>query len=141
VPQDKDQQNEIGGAARAAGVGDHRGDHRRPNPEAPQAPLIFATARLPRTCSPAIRSEWRSACPAFLATALLRVSALSGSRTNDLHRPRTTPTLAELLTEENVEAVAALDLYSQYDEDLAERDRRQRLILAWMQGEPTGRLQ
>ena len=60
---------------------------------------------------------------------------------NDLHRPRTTPTLAELLTEENVEAVAALDLYSQYDEDLAERDRRQRLILAWMQGEPTGRLQ
>ena len=43
---------------------------------------------------------------------------------NDLHRPRTTPTLAELLTEENVEAVATLDLYSQYDEDLAERDRR-----------------
>jgi len=33
---------------------------------------------------------------------------------NDLHRPRTTPTLAELLTEENVEAVAALNLYSQY---------------------------
>ena len=28
---------------------------------------------------------------------------------NDLHRPRTTPTLAELLTEENVEAVAALN--------------------------------
>jgi hypothetical protein len=33
---------------------------------------------------------------------------------NNLHRPRTTPTLAELLTEENVEAVAALNLYSQY---------------------------
>ena len=28
---------------------------------------------------------------------------------NDLRRPRTTPTLAELLTEENVEAVAALN--------------------------------
>ena len=60
---------------------------------------------------------------------------------NDLHRPRTTPTLAELLTEENVVAVATLDLYSQYDEDLAERDRRQRLILAWQQARPTGRLQ
>ena len=60
---------------------------------------------------------------------------------NNLHRPRTTPTLAELLTEENVEAVATLDLYSQYDEDLAERDRRQRLILAWQQARPTGRLQ
>ena len=60
---------------------------------------------------------------------------------NDLHRPRTTPTLAEPLTEENVEAVATLDLYSQYDEDLAERDRRQRLILAWRQARPTGRLQ
>ena len=60
---------------------------------------------------------------------------------NDLHRPRTTPTLAELLTEENLEAVATLDLYSQYDEDLAERDRRQRLILAWQRARPTGRLQ
>ena len=60
---------------------------------------------------------------------------------NNLHRPRTTPTLAELLTEENVEAVATLDLYSQYDENLAERDRRQRLILAWRQARPTGRLQ
>ena len=60
---------------------------------------------------------------------------------NDLHRPRTTPTLAELLTEENVEAVATLDLYSQYDEDLAERDRRQRLILAWQQARPTDTLQ
>ena len=37
--------------------------------------------------------------------------------------------------------VTALDLYSQYDEDLAERDRRQRLILAWQQARPTGRLQ
>jgi hypothetical protein len=59
---------------------------------------------------------------------------------NNLHRPRTSPTLAELLSEENVEAVAALDLHSQYDEDLAERDRRQRLILAWQQARPTGRL-
>jgi hypothetical protein len=43
-------------------------------------------------------------------------------------------TLAAQLTEENVEAVAALDLHSQYDEDIAERDRRQRRILAWQQG-------
>jgi hypothetical protein len=42
---------------------------------------------------------------------------------------------------ENVEAVTALDLHTQYDEDLAERDRRQRLILAWQQATPTGRLQ
>src|SRR6476619_6332534 len=71
-------------------VGDYCGDHRPPNPEAPQAPLIFATARLPRTCSPAIRPEWRSACPAFLATTLLRVSALSGSTTTSTAhgRPR-----------------------------------------------------
>ena len=47
----------------------------------------------------------------------------------NLHRPRTPLKLAELLSAENVEAVAALNLYSQYDEDLAERDRRQRLIL------------
>ena len=60
---------------------------------------------------------------------------------NNLHRPGTTPTLAELLTEENVEAAAALNLYSQYDEDLTERDRRQRLILAWQQARPTSRLQ
>jgi hypothetical protein len=45
------------------------------------------------------------------------------------------------LSAENVEAVAALDLYSEYDEGLAVRDRRQRLILAWMQGKPAGRLQ
>ena len=60
---------------------------------------------------------------------------------NDLYHPRTPLTLAELLTEENVEAVAALNLYSQYDEDITERDRRQRLILAWQQARPTGRLQ
>ena len=60
---------------------------------------------------------------------------------NDLHHPSTIRTLAELLTEENVKAVAALDLYSQYDEDIAERDRRRRLILAWQQARPTGRLQ
>ena len=60
---------------------------------------------------------------------------------NDLHRPRTPLKLGELLSVENVEAVAALDLYSQYDEDIAERDRRQRLILAWQQARPTGRLQ
>jgi hypothetical protein len=60
----------------------------------------------------------------------------------NLHRPRGAPLkLAELLSAENVEAVTALDLYSQYDEDLAERDRRQRLILAWQQARPTGRLQ
>ena len=60
---------------------------------------------------------------------------------NDLHHRGTIRTLAELLTEENVEAVAALDLYSQYDADLAERDRRRQLILAWMQAKPAGRLQ
>ena len=59
----------------------------------------------------------------------------------NLHRPRTPLKLAELLSAENVEAVTALNLYSQYDEDLAERDRRQRLILAWQQARPTGRLQ
>ena len=31
-----------------------------PNPEAPQAPLIFATACLPRTYSSALQPEWRS---------------------------------------------------------------------------------
>jgi hypothetical protein len=41
-------------------VGDYCGDHRPPNPEAPQAPLIFATACLPRTYSSALQPEWRS---------------------------------------------------------------------------------
>jgi hypothetical protein len=54
---------------------------------------------------------------------------------DNLHHPRTPLKLTELLSAENVEAVA-LDLYSQYDEDLAERDRRQRLILAWQQPRP-----
>ena len=75
--------------------------------------------------------------PRDRAIARLRAKWLD----NNLYRPRSSPTLAELLTEENVEAVAALNLYSQYDEDLAERDRRQRLILAWQQARPTGRLQ
>ncbi len=57
-----------------------------------------------------------------------------------LHRRRATLPLATVLSAENVEAVAALDLYSQYDEDLAARDRRQRLILAWQQKRPTGAL-
>jgi hypothetical protein len=48
---------------------------------------------------------------------------------------------AAVLSAENVEAVATLDLYSQYDQDLAERERRQRLILAWLQDRPTGTLQ
>ena len=60
---------------------------------------------------------------------------------NTLSRQRTIATLAAQLTEENVEAVTTLDLYSQYNEDIAERDRRQRLILAWEQARPTGRLQ
>jgi hypothetical protein len=54
---------------------------------------------------------------------------------------RTIRTLAAQLSEENVEAVAALDLYSEYDDGLMERDRRQRLIPAWMQDKPNGRLQ
>jgi hypothetical protein len=58
-----------------------------------------------------------------------------------LHCQRTIRTLATQLSEENVEAVAALDLYSEYDEGLVERDRRQRLILAWMQDKPNGKLQ
>jgi hypothetical protein len=58
-----------------------------------------------------------------------------------LRRPCATLPLSALLSAENVEAVAALDLYSQYDEDLAERERRQRLILAWLQDRPTGTLQ
>jgi hypothetical protein len=48
---------------------------------------------------------------------------------------------AALLSAENVEEVATLDIYSQHDEDLAERERRQRLILAWLQDRPTGTLQ
>lgn len=41
----------------------------------------------------------------------------------------------------DLEAVAALDLYPEYDEGLVERHRRQRLILAWMQDKRTGTLQ
>jgi hypothetical protein len=58
-----------------------------------------------------------------------------------LRRPRAKLPLAALLSTENVEAVATLDLYSQYDEDIAERERRQRLLLAWLQDRPTGTLQ
>jgi hypothetical protein len=43
------------------------------------------------------------------------------------------------LAKENLDSVAALDLYEEYDEGLAERDRGQRLILAWTQNTPTGR--
>jgi hypothetical protein len=35
---------------------------------------------------------------------------------------------------------AALDIYPEYDESLVERDGRQRLMLAWMQDKPPGRL-
>jgi glutathione S-transferase len=49
--------------------------------------------------------------------------------------------LAASLQTENLETVAALDLYSEYDEGLVERDRRQRLILAWIQDKPNGWLQ
>jgi hypothetical protein len=58
-----------------------------------------------------------------------------------LRRPDATVPLAAALETENLETVAALDLYSEYDEDLLERDRRQRLILAWMQEKPNGRMQ
>src|ERR1700722_4269626 len=37
--------------------------------------------------------------------------------------------------------VATFDLYSQYDEDLAERERSLTPILAWLQDRPTGTLQ
>jgi hypothetical protein len=70
------------------------------------------------------------------------VARLSAKWLDDTpHCQRTIRAFAAQLTEENVEAVAALDLYSQYDEDTAERDRRRRLILAWQQATPTGRLQ
>jgi hypothetical protein len=58
-----------------------------------------------------------------------------------LRRLDATPPLAKWLETENLETVAALDLYSEYDEGLVERDRRQRMILAWMQDKPNGRLQ
>ena len=45
-----------------------------PHPH-PATPLIFANHRLPRTCSPDLQSEWRSACPAFLAIVPLLASA------------------------------------------------------------------
>jgi hypothetical protein len=51
---------------------------------------------------------------------------------HSLRCPNSTPQLAKWLAKENLEAVATLDLYQEYDEGLAERDRRQRLILAWM---------
>jgi hypothetical protein len=56
-----------------------------------------------------------------------------------LHNSHAMP-LARWLERENVEAVESLDLYQEYDKSSAERHRRQRLILAWMQDEPTGRL-
>jgi hypothetical protein len=58
-----------------------------------------------------------------------------------LRRPRAKLPLAAVLSAENVEAVSTLDLYSQYDEDLAERERRQSLILAWLQDRLTGTIQ
>ena len=58
-----------------------------------------------------------------------------------LRRPRAKLPLAAVLSAENVEAVATLDLYSQCDEDLAERERCRRLILAWLHERPTGTLQ
>lgn len=54
--------------------------------------------------------------------------------------PKTTMPLATWLKAENLETLAALDLYPEYDDGLVERDRRQRLILAWPQDRPTGRL-
>jgi hypothetical protein len=55
-----------------------------------------------------------------------------------LRRPDATVSLAASL---ETETVAALDLYSKYDEGLVKRDRRQRMILAWMQDKPNGKLQ
>ena len=51
------------------------------------------------------------------------------ARSRQLPPPQRTIRTARL-TEENVEAVAALDLHSQYDEDIAERDRCQRAAYA-----------
>ena len=56
-------------------------------------------------------------------------------------RPDATVSLAASLETENLETVAALDLYSEYDEGLVKRNRRQRMILAWMQDKPNGKLQ
>jgi hypothetical protein len=46
-----------------------------------------------------------------------------------------------LLAGDNLETAAAPDLCSKREDDLVERYRRQRLILAWIRDKPTGTLQ
>jgi hypothetical protein len=58
-----------------------------------------------------------------------------------LRRADPTQPLVAWLEGDNLDTVGALDLYSKREEDVVERYRRQRLILAWIQDKPTGTLQ
>jgi hypothetical protein len=71
--------------------------------------------------------------------AVVRLSA--GWRDQALRRANSTKALATWLEEDNSETAPPLDLYSKRGEDVVERYRRQRLILAWIQDKPTGTLQ
>jgi hypothetical protein len=62
-------------------------------------------------------------------------------RDQALRRADPTQPLTGRFEGDNLETVAALDLYSKRGEDVIERYRRQRLILAWIQDKPTGTLQ
>ena len=60
-----------------------------------------------------------------------------------LHQPRSVETLplSKLLTEENIAATAALDLWAVFDDEIEGRHRRHMLLRAWMEDKPQGRLQ
>ena len=49
--------------------------------------------------------------------------------------------LSKLLTDENIAATAALELYRVFDDEIEERHRRHMLLRAWMEDKPQGRLQ
>jgi hypothetical protein len=61
-------------------------------------------------------------------------------RRGDYALRRAGPVVA-LLAGDNLETAAAPDLCSKREDDLVERYRRQRLILAWIRDKPTGTLQ
>jgi hypothetical protein len=60
-----------------------------------------------------------------------------------LHQPGSIETLplSKLLTDENIAATAALDLYAVFEDEIEERHRRHTLLRAWMEDKPQGRLQ
>jgi len=60
-----------------------------------------------------------------------------------LHHPANVETmpLSKLLTDENIAATAALELYRVFDDEIEERHRRHMLLRAWMEDKPQGRLQ